>query len=83
MVKPGDMRFCIQLNRDTKLDEFPLRRIDDSLALLSGAKYFITLDLGAGYWQVRMDPRDQESYMSSRRCLLACECAYHLPKSND
>ena len=61
--KDGKMRFCVDyrhLNRLTKLDVFPLPRIDDTLAMLSGAKYFTTLDLASGYWQVAMDPESQE-----------------------
>ena len=61
--KDGGLRYCIdyrQLNRVTKLDEFPLPRIDDTLDQLVGAKFFMTLDLAAGYWQVAMDLSDQE-----------------------
>ena len=61
--RDGGLRFCIdycQLNRVTKLDEFPLPRMDDTLDQLAGAKFFTTLNLAAGYWQVAMDPSDQE-----------------------
>ena len=61
--KDGGVRFCVdyrKLNQITKLDEFPLPRIDDTLDLLSGARYFTALDLASGYWQVRMDPTSRE-----------------------
>ena len=34
--------------------------MDDSLDQLSNSKYFTTLDLAAGYWQVLVDPPSRE-----------------------
>ena len=42
-----------RLNVITKMDVYPLPRIDDSLDLLVECCYF-TLNLASGYWQVRM-----------------------------
>ena len=56
----GSTRFCVdyrRLNVITKLDEFPLPW---SLDLLTGMKYFTTLDLATGYWQVSMSSKAQE-----------------------
>ena len=61
--KNGGVRFCVdyrKLNRLTKLDEVPLPRIDDTLDLLSGARYFTTLDLASGYWQVAIEESSKE-----------------------
>ena len=61
--KDGGTCFCVdfrRLNAITKQDVFPLPRIDDTLDLLSSAKYFTTLDLASGYWQVKMAPESQE-----------------------
>jgi len=61
--KNGKLRFCVdyrKLNRVTKKDAYPLPRIDEMLDTLAGSKWFSTLDLASGYWQVQMHPRDRE-----------------------
>ena len=55
----GTLRFCIdyrQLNNLTVKDSYPLPRIDTCFDALGGARYFSTLDLRQGYWQVENDP---------------------------
>ena len=61
--KDGSIRFCIdyrRLNQLTKKDVYPLPRLDDSLAALSGNKFFTTLDLTSGYNQIPMDSGSKE-----------------------
>lgn len=61
--KDNTKRFCVdfrQLNRITKKNSYPLPVIDEILALLGKAKYFTTLDLKSGYWQVSMNDDDRE-----------------------
>ena len=64
VTKPdGSARFCIdylKVNSVTKKEAYPLPRIDDSLNALGGAKYFTTLDLQSGYWQVALQERSKE-----------------------
>lgn len=57
--RDGFLQFCVdyrELNSVTKTDTFPLPRIDDLLDQLGAARYFTTLDLASGYWQIRMHP---------------------------
>ena len=61
--KDGKLRFCIDyrgLNAITKKDVYPLPRIDDSLAMLSKGKFFTTLDLWAGFWQIPLNSKSKE-----------------------
>jgi hypothetical protein len=61
--KDGSVRFCIdyrKVNAITRRDAYPLPRIDDTLDTLAGAKWFSTLDMVSGYWQVELEESDKE-----------------------
>ena len=61
--KDGDYRFCVdfrRVNSVTKKDAHPMPRIDEILDQLGGARYFSTLDLASGYWQVPLREEDME-----------------------
>ena len=44
----------------TVTDAFPLPKIEDILEQFRSAKYFTTLDLASGFWQVPMDEESIE-----------------------
>ena len=59
----GTLRMCIdyrQLNRVTKSDGFPIPNMNSLIYGLHGMKFFTTLDLVRGYYQVGLDPKSME-----------------------
>ena len=61
--KNGEIRFCVdyrKLNAVTHKDAYPLSRVEEALTTLKKARWFSTLDLASGYWQVEVAPNDQE-----------------------
>lgn len=60
--KDGGTRVCIdyrQLNAITTPDAYPLPRIDDLLHNAKPTPYMSTIDLRAGYWQIKVQDEDQ------------------------
>ena len=58
----GKLRFCIdfrQLNNITVKDSFALPRIEEMIDNLAGSKYFSSLDLSSGYYQVELEEDDK------------------------
>lgn len=60
--KTGEKRFCIdyrKLNAITIKNKYPLPRIDETIDHLHGAKFFSTIDLFSGYWQIEIEEKDK------------------------
>ena len=61
--KDGTKRFCIdyrKLNQSLRFNSYPLPNIVDIWPNLKGAKFFTTLDLKSGYWQIPMEEGSKE-----------------------
>ena len=61
--KDGTLRFCInfcRLNARTKKDSFPLPRMQETMESMVGARFFSSMDLKSGFWQVRMSEKSQQ-----------------------
>src|SRR5207302_3701286 len=66
--KPGPdgvkkLRMCIdfrKLNARTEQDRYPIPEIEGILRSFHGAKYYTTLDLASGYWQIVIEEQDQK-----------------------
>ena len=60
--KNGEVRFCIDfrlLNDCTEKDSYPLPRIDSTLEALAGSRWFCTMDLTSGFWQIPLHKDDR------------------------
>ena len=75
----GSYRFCVdyrRVNAVSRKDAYPIPDIQDPFdSLRGGAKYFATIDLLSGYWQIGMTPKAQErSAFCTRRGLYHFNC---------
>jgi hypothetical protein len=55
-------RFCVDfraLNAVTQFDSYPLPLIEQACSALHGSKYFSTIDMYSGFWQVKIAPEDK------------------------
>ena len=58
--KDGTLWFCIdfrKLNARTKKDSFPLPRMQETMESMVGARFFSSMDLKSGFWQVGMSEK--------------------------
>lgn len=61
--KDGDVRVCIdyrKLNSITTPDRYPLPRMDDLLHEARSMPFMPSIDLRAGYWQIKVHTPDRE-----------------------
>ena len=61
--KDGTLRFCIdfrRLNARTKKDSYLLPKCPDTVESLVGARYFSTMDLKSGFWQVKVSEESRQ-----------------------
>ena len=57
------IRFCVdyqKLNHVTKMDAYPMPRLDDLIETIGWYNCITCIDLTKGFWQILMHPEDQE-----------------------
>nr|GEW64976.1 retrovirus-related Pol polyprotein from transposon 17.6 [Tanacetum cinerariifolium] len=65
-----------KLNEATRKDDFPLPFMDQMLERLAGNEYYCFLDGFSGYFQIPIDPQDQEktTFTAHMACLPTVAC---------
>ena len=61
--KDSTLRLCVdyrRLNSVSRVDPYPMPRVDDLIDRVGGAPFITTLDLTKGYWQVPVAKEDRE-----------------------
>ena len=62
--RDGKIRICgdykVTINQSAKTDKYPIPRIDDLFASLSGGKRFSKLDLSHAYQQLKLDDESRQ-----------------------
>ncbi len=59
----GSVRFCVdnrKVNAVSKFDAYPMPRVDELFDRLGAARFYLTLDLTKGYWQIPLSPLSKE-----------------------
>ncbi len=59
----GSIRFCVdyrKVNAVSKFDAYPMPRVDELLDRLGAVRFYSTLDLTKGYWQIPLSPLSKE-----------------------
>ena len=60
--KSGTVRICVdlkRLNQSVIREVYPLPKVDETLAELSGATIFTCLDGNSGFWQIPLSPESR------------------------
>ena len=64
MKQDGTIRLCgdyrVTINKAVKVDAYPLPRVEDLFAALSGGKYFTKLNMSQAYLQLPLDEQSRE-----------------------
>ncbi|HMB90929.1 MAG TPA: reverse transcriptase family protein, partial [Rhodothermales bacterium] len=56
--KDGTWRLCVdyrKLNQVARATAYPLPKINDVFTIMRGSRYFSTLDLNKGFWQIKLE----------------------------
>ncbi len=59
----GSVRFCVdyrKVNAVSKFDAYPMPRVEELLDRLGTVRFYSTLDLTKGYWQIPLSPLSKE-----------------------